>query len=978
MLALAVVALAISTYSTGLARASSELLGQNRVLALINGLFNPFRTQHLLLNSGLPVYDLSITRAEYLKIERAVEQARRRGWMDDELKVWARARFFHEGREHDVKVRVRGDLSPHWEGAKKSWRIKFGHRLFEQDGEVIREADYFEGRRQINLIIPRDRDFILSYFTNSLLRDDGLVTPRDGFAVLRINGAVQGLYYEVEHFDKPLLAAHRRPETAVFAQSDRAMHFEQYTKYGAIGASDARFDIGSVRRLVETESELGSRAMQVLLDHSLDPTAENFRAARSVLDWDRYLSFRVLTTLFNTNHVRFGSDNLRLYYDPSRGLLEPVPWDVHLTRLPIEPGTIDFWNSKGPDELQRATLLDPSLRLERNQKLWELVSDGGEALLKRYDEIHDWIRPLAWADVLSTPIQGHKMDERRSDLAFNLRRVHKVLSLSSAHVSYRLETDERASIDFTSTNFSGLQIESLRIESPDVLEGEYRLYLDANEDGILDPGDPLLVEAASDAGKLHLPLHEIVLPRLRYGSDEVGGRYWEYFDTLSGRTRFFLEGRLAQERRTDPLSWRSPAIEVVASNPVTGLPIPSVQAEADASPAVDSVAVTAFDARAPFDLAAAQLDLAGFLAAHPEFEASPGFEGAAELAGAVEIESTVIVPREVPLVLAPGVEVSMAPGASLLAYGGLVADGTPTLPIRIHGSKPDEPWGVLAVVRPPHEVVARHIEVRGASQAVLNGILFTGGFAVHEGDLRLEHCRFVDMRSEDGVNLKNGRIAMRDCSITGGASDGMDLDFVTGEVRDSVFANNGGDGLDLSGSEILVAGNHFESMGDKAISVGENSHPIIVNNLIRGNAIGISSKDLSFARVAYSTFLGNRLAIEAKRKKPMFGGAGGEFVNNVYVNNDELLSEDFFSRGGIQIYSSLLDRDSLPCQGCSTGEVHFAAGERGDFRLASTPDAAGFVAAAPSWVKLEDEPGADPPSVPGVFGAPLPGSWERQ
>ena len=101
-------------------------------------------------------------------------------------------------------------------------------------------------------------------------------------------------------------------------------------------------------------------------------------------------------------------------------------------------------------------------------------------------------------------------------------------------------------------------------------------------------------------------------------------------------------------------------------------------------------------------------------------------------------------------------------------------------------------------------------------------------------------------------------------------------------------------------------------------------------------------------------------------------------MNNVYVNNDELLSEDFFSRGGIQIYSSLLDRDSPPCQGCSTGEVRFAAGERGDFRLASTPDAAGFVAAAPSWVKLEDESGADPPSVPGVFGAPLPGSWERQ
>jgi hypothetical protein len=978
LLALLVVAFAISTYSTELARATSHLFTGNKYTALLNGLFNPFRTQHLLLRSGLPIYDLHITKREYSKIERTVEEAKQRGWMEDELKVWANARFFYDGREYDVKVRVRGDLSPHWEGPKKSWRIKFGRRSVEYQGRVTREADWFEGRHQINLIIPQDRDYILSYFLNSILRDQGLVVPRDRFVVLRINGAVQGLYYEVEHFDNALLAHYRRPETTVYAQNDRAMHFEQYTRYGTPAASDARFDVGSLRPLVDEEGQLGLRAMQVLIDHSLHPTAENFRRARAVLDWEKYLRFRVITTLCNTNHVRFGSDNLRLYYDPSRGLLEPIPWDVHVTRMPREPGTIDFWNQHGPDELQVATLLDPQLRLQRNRMLWELVSDDGRDLLARYDAIHKELRPLAWADVLTTPIQGHKMDERRADLAFNVHRIHKVLSLSSANLSYRLDADDRATLDFTATNFSGVRFEALEVSDPELLAGRYQLFADGNGDGVLDDTDPLVAEAEGRDGTVRLEVEKDVLPRLHYDGDEIEGRIWEYFDTLAGRERFFLVGRLAPERH-DPLSWQRPGIRVTASNAVSGLPMPSASLDPDAPLPPDSLAIVAFDGRAPFDLDAPELGLDEFLAAHPEFRRSTTLPGGAELAGEVRLGDTVIVPRSVPLVLAPGADVALAPGVSLLAYGGFLAPGTPNEPIRVHEAVPGEPWGVIGVVRPPRDVVARHLEVRGGSQAQLNGILFTGGFAVHDGNLELEHCRFVGMQSEDGVNLKNGRIRMRDCLIAGGASDGMDLDFVTGEVRDSVFLANAGDGLDLSGSRLVVAGNRFEGMGDKGISVGEDSEPIVVNNLIRGNGIGLSTKDLSFARVAWSTFVDNGLAVEAKRKKPMFGGAGGEFVNNVYAGNRKLLSEDWFSQGRVEMRSSLFDADALACEGCRAGSVRFASDESGDFRLVSVGGGGdGVTPVSRPWARVEDEINGHVPATPGLFRVPERPNWRDE
>jgi hypothetical protein len=933
MLTLFVILFAALTYIKPLAKWTSELVGGNRHLAVAEGMLNPFRSPRLLLDSGLPVYELEIDHQQLAQIEETIELAKKQGYMSEDLQVWANGRFFYESQEYNVKVRVRGDLPPHWKGPKKSWRIKFGNQPIEYNGEVSEEPIYFHGKRQINLIIPMDRDYVVAPFVNALMREAGLLVPEDQFVVLRINGVVQGLYYEVEQFDKPLMAAQERPETTIFGQNDRAMHFEQYTKYGTPIVSDARFDVGTVRLQVEEQGELAMQAVrsfQVLLDHSVNPTPENFRRVRTVMDWEKYLHFRNLTTLFNTNHVRFGSDNFKLYFDPSKGLLEPIPWDVHLVRMPTEPGTIDFWNSKGPDEIQRSTLLDPEARLERNRMLWELVADGGDALLDKYNKLHDEIRLLAWADVLNTPLHGYRMDELKSDLTFNVNRVHKVLSLSSADFTYRLEADDRATLEAASLNFSGTHFQEIQLIDPAVFEGQYQLYQDLNDNGELDPNDPLLEDTEAINGTIRFNLNQYVLPELVYDGDTIDGRYWEYFDTLAGRARFFLIGRLAPEQR-HPLEWTEPKIQVKASNAVTGEEMTSANIDHSTSLPENTVAIVAYDATDHFDLDAISFTLEQFLQANSQFSAGD-LPGTVELAGDVTISGTVVIPETANLIVQPGTDVTMLPDASLVAYGGLTAVGTPDSRIAIHGDGTGAAWGTFAAIRPSEEVVLVYTDIQDGGQAQINGILLTGGFAVHDGDLRLEHCTFTNMQSEDGFNLKNGRIFMNDCRVADNASDGVDIDFGTGEVRDSQFINNAGDGLDISGSHLLVVNSRFEENGDKGFSVGEDSHPTIINGLFRDNLIGLSTKDLSHTQAAYVSFVDNVLAIEAKRKKPFFGGGSGEIVNSVFAGNQILLEDDYFSSGQVDIHHSVTD-DPQACPVCSPGIIKYRAAESGDYRL---------------------------------------------
>ncbi len=175
---------------------------------------------------------------------------------------------------------------------------------------------------------------------------------------------------------------------------------------------------------------------------------------------------------------------------------------------------------------------------------------------------------------------------------------------------------------------------------------------------------------------------------------------------------------------------------------------------------------------------------------------------------------------------------------------------------------------------------------------------------------------------------------MNDCLFDGNASDAVDIDFGTGIIQDSQFINSVNDGLDISGSRILAMNNRYENNGDKGFSIGEESYPTIINGLFRGNEIGLSTKDLSHTQLAFSTFLDNKIAIEAKRKKPFFGGGSGEFVNSVFVGNQVLWEDDYFSSGQIEFRHSVTD-DSLACPTCQDGSIQFHSPDMGDFRLAS-------------------------------------------
>ena len=98
--------------------------------------------------------------------------------------------------------------------------------------------------------------------------------------------------------------------------------------------------------------------------------------------------------------------------------------------------------------------------------------------------------------------------------------------------------------------------------------------------------------------------------------------------------------------------------------------------------------------------------------------------------------------------------------------------------------------------------------------------------------------------------------------------------FCKGRIEGGQITQITGDGIDVSETEVYIEGTRFESIQDKALSIGEKSQMQARAVAIKGCGTGLASKDGSTARIEDSTMDTIKYAgVMAYTKKPEFGGA---------------------------------------------------------------------------------------------------------
>ena len=220
-------------------------------------------------------------------------------------------------------------------------------------------------------------------------------------------------------------------------------------------------------------------------------------------------------------------------------------------------------------------------------------------------------------------------------------------------------------------------------------------------------------------------------------------------------------------------------------------------------------------------------------------------------AGKYNIRETIIFPNNAAFVIEPGTEIFLFKGVSLYVRGDFTANGTKNLPILVKNIDND-PFGSFAIkgtTLDPAKVIINNFHISGGSESVLQGAYFSSQISIHIADVNITNSFFQNSFSDDGINIKHSLVKIKNNSFINNSADQVDLDYVHGIVVNNVFDFIGDheekltDGLDISGSKLLISENIIENMTDKGLSVGERSEAIVTNNIIKDNNIGIALKD---------------------------------------------------------------------------------------------------------------------------------------
>ena len=248
--------------------------------------------------------------------------------------------------------------------------------------------------------------------------------------------------------------------------------------------------------------------------------------------------------------------------------------------------------------------------------------------------------------------------------------------------------------------------------------------------------------------------------------------------------------------------------------------------------------------------------------------------------GTWHINSYLVTPSNTKVVIPAGTHLTFSKNAGLMVFGSIQVYGNKNNPVIFTKHQADSKWSGLSVFAASAETehVINHLKIHFASSPKLGLWQPRGAIYFVKGIVNMQSVEITDNQSEDGLNIINAVVIIDGLTIKNTLSDAFDCDFCTGEVNNSQFINigsrSGGDGLDISGSNLKLTGAKFTQVRDKAISAGERSQLHVIDATFNDVNFAIVAKDDSTV-IAENITASNihHMALMSYSKKRIFGPA---------------------------------------------------------------------------------------------------------
>ncbi len=802
-------------------------------------------------HSDLPVYELTIDSKDLKFLNENLPEAYAEGSrLTEEYRQPVSAVFSYQGKEYKVKVNYRGYVGNHWANPKKSWDIDF------------KKGNSFNGLDGLKLIIPEDRGIVLEYLNHYRAKKMGLYPLQSYFAVLKVNGRNNGVYFVNEPWDKEYLAKYELlDETDMFAyddnweRTDREFDsFEQLALYEK--QADNPFDpFSSFSPLDKFFDLVNNRPADVFAKEIV-----------KIVDLDSFLNWQAMHILGNSPHNVYR--NIRFFVNRETGKLVFVPWDVNIVDPDsgLEKVTSDFYGKM---------MLVDDFAFKRNKILWNYVSAENNLAddLKYYDEAFKEIKPALARDRLkveSTWWFFRSYREIREQLIANFENVKNILSDARAAAVVYWQNGAPVYFDVANDKAPEISLKTVALEGVNQ-PISFEIYADTNSDGLFDAGDKMLkASAITEDNKSAVELADQIISAKRTINQSNQAGVWDTIAYSPGSRRFFIKIKDAGEIKD---------LKIELANALSG---------AKVEPKVQNINNDSYQYLSLIDQS-----VADFISQNYSFQKT----GENELllpAGNYVFIRDVIIPQKTRLTIAAGAKINLGSGVSIISYSPVKIAGRPESPVIFDAIDPDAPWGSFGISEAPQESEINYAIFKNGRDDHINGVYYSGMVSIYLSDVVVVGCQFSGANADDAINFKKSKVRVVKSVFSDNSADAIDFDYIKdGSVSESEFFRNGNDAIDLSGSSVRIENNYIEKSGDKCISIGEQSiGPVIYNNILNGCNIGIEVKDGSEVFASNNVIVNNSIGINGYRKKAIFPNGFIQVYNTIVWGNKELTKAD--------------------------------------------------------------------------------------
>ena len=697
----------------------------------------------------------------------------------------------------------------------------------------VKGKDHILGMRRFSIQHPKVRGFQGEILFFETLRHVGVLAPRYRFANITVNGDRVGMMALEEHFSKELLESNRRREGPIL-RFDESLVWEatdgKYRGFWGVFDDYRNVSIDAFRSSKIAKSPRLTKDYATALG-LLRGFVERRLSASETFDSELMGRFLAVARLWGSRHG-VGWNNQRFYFNPITAKLEPVGYDSNLQ------ARVGIGEDLHEESVHRI-LDDPKIFAAYQRTLRELANgiNGGE-LAAKLDQIEQ--RNLAVLRSEFYLLEPFPQDE--------LRARAKRLG--------------------------------------DIADNELRSTSQA--------GDryPALVHAyiVKDGGTQYLELvnavpHDVVIQSASwFTKDDQAGTT---FKALSDhRFPLTLKARVPQSwPETVRIPYRLPASSVSRSLRVNA----NIRGDSRRRIAVAKAYHPSLG-RNPIPNSTADDQLAR----HRFLTLDKKQRVLAVRPGRWRVRAPLIVPPGFTLSIDPGTTLRFAPRGALIAHGPVEFRGTGEAPITLEGNPGKDGsaglWQGVVVLDAGTRSHWSHVVVRNTTGIEFPGWQLTGGVTFYQSDITIEHARLQGHRGEDAINVVRSKFDFNELEIFDTASDAFDSDFSEGVVQGGLFKGigkaGGGDAIDVSGSTLTVTGTRFVDIGDKALSVGEQSNMTARGLVIDKAGTGAAAKDGSVLRLDDTAIQHSLHAdLMAYVKKPEYGYASIETRNLTFAGS---------------------------------------------------------------------------------------------